>query len=154
MCYPSTMSSTYRSELHAIMQQLLKLDVLYVNNVWQTTMFVNNLGNTWLQLQLRAMVMYKIELFTITHSHNVVWNVLQSSVVDDASITNNSYQSIEDCFAQQPRFPLSPVTIEGNESVVLPSGQQFEQRGRFLIELSLMPTGDHQGSSSCHWCVI
>ena len=25
---------------------------------------------------------------------------------------------------------------------------------KLLIELSLMPTGDHQGSSSCHWHVI
>ena len=36
------------------------------------------------------------------------------------------YQSIEGCFAPQPRLPLSPVTVEGNESVVLPTGQQFE----------------------------
>ena len=39
-------------------------------------------------------------------SHNVVRNVPQRSTVDDAAITNNLYQSIEGCFAQQPRFPL------------------------------------------------
>ena len=59
-------------------------------------------------------------------SQNVVWNVPQRSIVDYASITNNLYQSIKGCFAQQPRFPLSLVTVEGNESVILPSGKQFE----------------------------
>ena len=61
-----------------------------------------------------------------SYSHNVVRNVPQRSTVDDVSITNNLYQSIEGCFSQQPRFPLSPVTVEGNESVILPSGKQFK----------------------------
>ncbi len=56
----------------------------------------------------------------------MVWNVPQRSIVDDDSITNNLYQSIEGCFAQQPRLPLFLVMVEGNESVILPSGQQFE----------------------------
>ena len=56
----------------------------------------------------------------------MVRNIPQRSTVDDAAITNNLYQSIEGCFAQQPRLPLSLVTVEGNESVILPSGQQFE----------------------------
>ena len=53
----------------------------------------------------------------------MVQNVPQRSTVDDVSITNNLYQSIEGCFAQQPRLPLSMVTVEGNESVILPSEQ-------------------------------
>ena len=61
-----------------------------------------------------------------SNSHNVVQNVPQRSTIHDVSITNNLYQSIEGCFAQQPRLPLSPVTVEGNESVILPSGQKFE----------------------------
>ena len=53
-------------------------------------------------------------------------NVPQRSTIDVASITNNSYQSIEGYISKQPRKPLSPIMVEGNERVVLPSGQQFE----------------------------
>ena len=56
----------------------------------------------------------------------MVPNVSQRSAIDVATIINNSFQSIENCVAQQPRLPLSLVMVEGNESVVLPSGKQFE----------------------------
>ena len=60
--------------------------------------------------------MYKIEHFTTkinSASQNVIPNVPQWLVVDVISITNHSYQSIKDCIAQQPSYPLYPIMTKG-----------------------------------------
>jgi hypothetical protein len=44
-------------------------------------------------------------------------------MIDDTSITNHSYQIIEGCLSQQPRYNLTLVAIEGNGRVVLHSGK-------------------------------
>ena len=49
--------------------------------------------------------------------HDVVPNFPQRSILDVATITNDSYQSIEDYVAQQPRQPLSANIVEGINNV-------------------------------------
>ena len=50
-------------------------------------------------------------------SHNLILEVPQTSIYNADFIKNNFHKSIEGCIGQQPKQPLSSITVEGNGNV-------------------------------------